>query len=83
MKTKIKPGQIVTFAWARDLKEWDSPRLIVLNKGPVSGRCRCYCYYSPEVQREAWTGTIFNNVICDKLLVISEVQGEIKGNKTK
>jgi len=74
VKTKIKPGQIVTFAWARDLKEWDTPRMIVLGVGSLSGSYRCYCYYSPESQRQAWLGTIFDAVHRCNLIAIPEVK---------
>jgi hypothetical protein len=74
MKTKIKPGQIVTFAWARDLKEWDTPRLIVLGAGLISESYKCYCYFSPEPDRQGWLGTIFDGIHRCNLISIPEVK---------
>jgi len=72
MKTKIEPGQIVTFAWARDLKEWDTPRLIVLGVGSLSGSYKCYCYFSPQPDRLDWLGTIFTEIHRCNLIGIPE-----------
>jgi|6_EtaG_2_1085325.scaffolds.fasta_scaffold56432_2 hypothetical protein len=82
VKTRIEPGQIVTFAWARDLKELETPRLIVLGVGDISDSYRCYCYFWAEaaIYRGApyGLGTVFEGIQRDNLVVIPDVKSRIQ-----
>ena len=47
MKVNFKPGDIVTYSWARDYPPEESPRMIVLELSQQTTYARVYTIYEP------------------------------------